>query len=164
MNVIIGALKRQQQDNEGSTSSSGTCAHSPGFLPFAREHKNWQVHHWCPVLFTDKSRFTLSPCDRRERVWRCCGEGYAACIQHDEFGGGSVVVWEGIFLEGCTDPGFLLVHDSVTTLCDLIWPECVCRFWMMNAFMPLTGPYVPQTWLQSRTSGVLCTGESEANK
>lgn len=21
-------------------------------LEFAREHQNWQVHHWCPVLLT----------------------------------------------------------------------------------------------------------------
>ncbi|KAI3352075.1 hypothetical protein L3Q82_020889 [Scortum barcoo] len=30
----------------------------------------WQIRHWCPVLFTDESRFTLSTCDRRDRVWR----------------------------------------------------------------------------------------------
>ncbi|KAJ8375922.1 hypothetical protein SKAU_G00065020 [Synaphobranchus kaupii] len=53
----------------------------------------------------DESRFTLSTCDRRERVWRRRGERYAACniIQHDRFGGGSVMVWGGISLEGRTD-------------------------------------------------------------
>ncbi|KAI4871216.1 hypothetical protein NFI96_003482 [Prochilodus magdalenae] len=37
--------------------------------------------------------------------WRRRGECYAACnvIQHDWFGGGSVMVWGGISLEGCTD-------------------------------------------------------------
>uniref|UniRef100_A0A673VJ75 Tc1-like transposase DDE domain-containing protein n=1 Tax=Salmo trutta TaxID=8032 RepID=A0A673VJ75_SALTR len=33
--------------------------------------------------------------DRRDRVWRRCGERSAACniLQHDRFGGGSVMVW-----------------------------------------------------------------------
>ncbi|KAG7484209.1 hypothetical protein MATL_G00046870 [Megalops atlanticus] len=44
----------------------------------------------------------MSTCDRCERVWRRRGERYAACniIQHDRFGGGSVMVWGGISLEG----------------------------------------------------------------
>lgn len=82
-----------------------TAQHRAARLAFAREHQNWQVRHWRPVLFTDESRFTLSTCDRRERVWRRRGERNAACniIQHDRFGGGSVMVWGGISLEGRTD-------------------------------------------------------------
>ncbi|KAI3359353.1 hypothetical protein L3Q82_002854 [Scortum barcoo] len=40
---------------------------------------------------TDESRFTLSTCDRRDRVWRRRGERSAACniLQHDRFGSGS---------------------------------------------------------------------------
>ncbi|KAI4886070.1 hypothetical protein NFI96_023020 [Prochilodus magdalenae] len=47
----------------------------------------------------------LSTCDRYDRLWRRRGECYAACniIQHDWFGGGSVMVWGGISLEGRTD-------------------------------------------------------------
>ncbi|KAL1273816.1 hypothetical protein QQF64_026630 [Cirrhinus molitorella] len=53
----------------------------------------------------DKCRFTQSTCDRRERVWRSHGERYAACtiVQRDRFGGGSVRVWGGISMKGCTD-------------------------------------------------------------
>uniref|UniRef100_A0A1A8HWM8 Transposase Tc1-like domain-containing protein n=1 Tax=Nothobranchius kuhntae TaxID=321403 RepID=A0A1A8HWM8_NOTKU len=82
-----------------------TAQHHRARLAFAQEHQNWQVRHWRPVLFTDKSRFTLSTCDRRERVWRRQGERYAACnvVQHDRFGGGSVMVWGGISMEGRTD-------------------------------------------------------------
>ncbi|KAI3368085.1 hypothetical protein L3Q82_026903 [Scortum barcoo] len=49
------------------------------------------------VASTDESRFTLSTCDRRDRVWRRRGERSAACniLQHDRFGSGSVVVWGG---------------------------------------------------------------------
>ncbi|KAI3368431.1 hypothetical protein L3Q82_025444, partial [Scortum barcoo] len=91
-----------------------------------------------PVLFTDESRFTLSTCDRRDRVWRRRGECSAACniLQHDRFGSGSVMVWGGISLGGRTalhaairyrdeilrplvrpyagavGPGFLLMQDN----------------------------------------------------
>ncbi|KAI4897922.1 hypothetical protein NFI96_023122, partial [Prochilodus magdalenae] len=43
-----------------------TAQHRAGRLAFAREHQDWQIRHWCPVLFTDESRFTLSTCDRRD--------------------------------------------------------------------------------------------------
>ncbi|CDQ98370.1 unnamed protein product, partial [Oncorhynchus mykiss] len=47
--------------------------HRAGRLAFAREHQDWQIRHWRPVLFTDES----STCDRRnslETPWRtfCC--------------------------------------------------------------------------------------------
>ncbi|KAI4874696.1 hypothetical protein NFI96_021606, partial [Prochilodus magdalenae] len=42
-----------------------TAQHCAGSLAFAREHQDWQIRHWRPVLFTDESRFTLSTCDRR---------------------------------------------------------------------------------------------------
>ncbi|KAI4900201.1 hypothetical protein NFI96_017677, partial [Prochilodus magdalenae] len=79
--------------------------HRRARLAFATEHQNWQIRHRCLVLFTDESRFYLSTCDRRDRLWRRRGECYAACniIQHDWFGGGSVMVWGGISLEGRTD-------------------------------------------------------------
>ncbi len=82
-----------------------TAQHSGARLAFAIEHQNWQVRHWHPVLFTDESRFTLSTCDRRERVWRSRGEHYAACniVQHHQFVGRSVMVWGGISMEGRTD-------------------------------------------------------------
>ena len=75
-----------------------TAQHRAGRLAFAREHQDWQIRHWRPVLFTDESRFTLSTCDRRDRDWRRRGERSSArCIlKHDRFGGGSVMVWGGI--------------------------------------------------------------------
>uniref|UniRef100_A0AAY5KJW3 Tc1-like transposase DDE domain-containing protein n=1 Tax=Esox lucius TaxID=8010 RepID=A0AAY5KJW3_ESOLU len=82
-----------------------TAQHCAAQLALSREHQSWQIRHWHPVLFTDESRFTLSTCDRHKRVWRRCGERYAACniIHHERFGGGSVMVWGGICLEGRTD-------------------------------------------------------------
>ena len=79
-----------------------TAQHHPARFEFAREHQNWQVRHWHPVLFTDESKFTISTC---EKVWRRRGERYAACniIQHDRFSGGSVMVWGSISLDGRTN-------------------------------------------------------------
>nr|ABV31711.1 transposase [Salmo salar] len=94
-----------------------TAQHRAGRLAFAREHQDWQIRHWRPVLFTDERRFTLSTCDRRDRVWRCCGECFAACniLQHDRFGGGSVMVWGGISLGGRTAL-HVLARGSLTAI------------------------------------------------
>uniref|UniRef100_A0AAY5LCZ4 Tc1-like transposase DDE domain-containing protein n=1 Tax=Esox lucius TaxID=8010 RepID=A0AAY5LCZ4_ESOLU len=100
-------------------SSSGTCAHSPAPCSSIgiRQRTTRMVCHWLLVLFTDKTRFTLSTSDRRERVWRHSGEHYAACniIWHDRFGDGSVMVWGGISLEGRTDI-HLLASDTLTAV------------------------------------------------
>ena len=116
---------------------------SPG--AFAWEHQNWQVRHWCPVLFTDASRFNLSGSDACVWVMRRHYQAYNI-VQHDRFGGGSAMVWGGIALEGrmelhvlncgnltgaryrdkilrpifrsyagAVGPGFLLVHENART-------------------------------------------------
>ncbi|KAL0151962.1 hypothetical protein M9458_052738 [Cirrhinus mrigala] len=75
----------------------------------------------------DESRFTLSTCDRRDRVWRRRGERSAACniLQHDRFGSGSVMhdrfesgsvmVWGSISLEGHTAL-HVLARGSLTAI------------------------------------------------
>uniref|UniRef100_A0A8K9XZB2 Transposase Tc1-like domain-containing protein n=1 Tax=Oncorhynchus mykiss TaxID=8022 RepID=A0A8K9XZB2_ONCMY len=93
-----------------------TAQHRAGRLAFAREHQDWQIRHWRPVLFTDESRFTLSTCDRRDRVWRRRGE-CSACniLQHDWFGGGSIMVWGGSSLGGRTAL-HVLARGSLTAI------------------------------------------------
>lgn len=101
---------------------------------FVGEHRNWQVCHWCPIRFTDDNRFMLSTCERCERVWSRCDEQYAACdiIKHDWFGGGSLMVWGGISLEGCTDPQAI----ASSTLTPTLWnPQLSDR--------TLEGPWFP---------------------
>ena len=52
-----------------------------------------------------ESRFTVSTNDRPARVWIRQGERYANCniVEVDRYGGGSVMVWAGISLDGRTD-------------------------------------------------------------
>lgn len=58
-------------------------------------------------------------------VWRSSGECYAACIivQDDQFGNRSVMVWEGISMEGRTDLYMLLCMGmkSLYPLSHLCW-------------------------------------------
>ena len=151
--------------HDSPTSSSGTCAHNPWApLAFASKHKNWQIRHWHLVLFTDESRFTLSTCDRRARLWRCRGVLYAACniIVHDWLSSGSVMVWGGPSLECCTDL-HVTANGTLTAVrykyeilgvfvrpCTDVVAYSWCRrmpgassSWMMKALMPVTVPSVP---------------------
>lgn len=46
--------------HEGLTSKSRGWAfdqHHAGRLAFSKEHQDWQIHQWHPVLFTDERRF-----------------------------------------------------------------------------------------------------------
>ncbi|KAI3363994.1 hypothetical protein L3Q82_001589 [Scortum barcoo] len=61
----------------------------------------------------DESRFTLSTCDRPDRVWRRRGERSAAC--NIRFGSGSVMVWGGISLGGRTAL-HVLARGSLTAI------------------------------------------------
>lgn len=47
------------------------------------------------------------------------------------------------------------------TLSGLIWSECVGTSGMTKALMPMTGPHIPQRWVQLRTSGTLCIAVSD---
>ena len=52
--------------------------------------------------------------DRRHRVWRRRGERYANCavVEHDRYGGGSLIVWGGISVRSRTE---LLVLNGTLT-------------------------------------------------
>lgn len=91
-----------------------TREHRQARLQFAMEHRRWTLDAWRTVLFTDESRFCIDFLDRRRRVWRRRGERNLQqnIIQHDRFGGASVMVWGGISMEGRTD--LLLIDGSLT--------------------------------------------------
>jgi transposase len=43
--------------------------HKAARMRFALDHRDWQLRHWTPVLFTDEPRFRLTRCDGRVRVY-----------------------------------------------------------------------------------------------
>ena len=65
-------------------------------------------------MFTDESSVMVNHRDRRTRVWRRAGERYqdAAIVQHDRWGGGSVMVWGRNWWNGRTD---LVILDGNLT-------------------------------------------------
>ena len=67
-------------------------------VQWAYQHRGWTQRMWNQVLFSDESRFCLSNSDGRVRVYRRNGERFtdAAVVQHDRWGGPSVMVWAGI--------------------------------------------------------------------
>ena len=81
-----------------------TPAHRQARVVWCRRHLRWTRQQWSQVLFTDESRFTLSFNDGRIHVWRRQGERFHDCAvrEHDRYGGGSVMVWGGIHLNGRT--------------------------------------------------------------
>ena len=54
------------------------------------------------ILFTDESRFTVAFNDGRRLVWCRVGERFLrdAVRVVDRYGGGSVMVWGGFYLNG----------------------------------------------------------------
>jgi transposase len=68
-------------------------------LAWARARRRWQH-----ILFSDKSRFSLRFSDARYRVYRRRGGLLTnQCVyESDRFGGGSVMIWAGIFHDGRT--------------------------------------------------------------
>ena len=72
---------------------------------WAAQHRCWTLVQWGRMMFSDESRFNVDDHDGRMRVWRRLGERYTApCIAlHDRWGGGSVMVWAGIWSTGKTE-------------------------------------------------------------
>ena len=62
---------------------------------FARDHTVFGRQRLPNVLWTDESKFNLDFNDRRRRVWRQRNERFRdyCVVEHDRFGGGSVLVW-----------------------------------------------------------------------
>ena len=75
-----------------------TVRHRAARLQWAKRHFRWGRQQWPRVLFSDEPRFNLSHHDGRIRVFRRRGERFAdnCLIERDRFGGGSVMVWDGI--------------------------------------------------------------------
>ena len=106
-----------------------TRAHRVARLEFAREHVNWGIEDWENVMFSDESRFCLCSNNRRISVYIRPGKRYFQCnfVPNVQFGGGSIMVWAGISLQGRTDlvplPGARLV--AVRYITDILEPHVI---------------------------------------
>ena len=102
-----------------------TANHRVQRLQWCEEKINWR-DEWNTVMFTDESRFCLHSDRRTVRVWRPpnsrVDDRYVQNVH--AFGGGSVMVWAGIFLHGRTElhvcegtmNGEIYARDIVTNI------------------------------------------------
>jgi transposase len=106
-----------------------TRQHRVARLAFAREHVNWDIGDWQNVMFSDESRFCLYEKDRRMPVYRRPGERYLQCnfVPNVNYGGGSVMVWGAISVQGRTE----LV--SLRYITDILDPHVI-------PYSPFIGP------------------------
>ncbi|GBM52115.1 Transposable element Tcb2 transposase [Araneus ventricosus] len=84
-------------------------------LAWCREHRDWSMDQWATVLFTDESRFSLNTDSRRTFIWREPGTRYlhSNVREIDHYGGGGLMVWAGIMLDGRT-PLHVIKRGTVT--------------------------------------------------
>ncbi|GFS96150.1 transposable element Tcb2 transposase [Trichonephila clavipes] len=71
---------------------------------WATEHVNWRRNEWSNVLFSDESRFSVHPDNRRIFIWRDRGSRNNPAFVHESvrFCGGGVLVFGGISIDGRT--------------------------------------------------------------
>ncbi|GFU61885.1 transposable element Tcb2 transposase [Trichonephila clavipes] len=72
-----------------------TSRHRRDRREWATEHVNWRRNEWSNVLFSDESRFSFHPNNRRIFIWRECGSRNNPASVHESvrFGGGGVLVY-----------------------------------------------------------------------
>ena len=82
----------------------------------AQAPRRFPMRQWRRVFFIDESRFTLFRADGRRRLYRRRGERFAdACdFERDRYGGGSVMVWGGIW-HGVKSP-LIVVPGNLTAV------------------------------------------------
>ncbi|GBN94639.1 hypothetical protein AVEN_222604-1 [Araneus ventricosus] len=109
-------------------------------LAWCKENRDWSMDQRATVLITDESRFSLNTDSRRTFIWREPGTRYlpSNVREIDYYGGGGLMVWTGIMLDGRTPlrvfergtvtgvryrdgPEFLLMDDNARTHRELFW-------------------------------------------
>ncbi|GFS89583.1 transposable element Tcb2 transposase [Trichonephila clavipes] len=76
---------------------------------------NWRRNKWSNVLFSDESRFSVQPDNRRIFIRRDRGIRNNPVFVHESvrFGGGGVLVYGGISIDGRTD--LYIIRDEPLT-------------------------------------------------
>ncbi|GFX19362.1 transposable element Tcb2 transposase [Trichonephila clavipes] len=82
-----------------------TLRHRRDSREWATEHVNWRRNEWSNVIFSDESRFLVHPNNRHIFIWRDRGSRNNPAFVHESvrFGGGGVLVYGGISIDGRTD-------------------------------------------------------------
>ncbi|GFS77905.1 transposable element Tcb2 transposase [Trichonephila clavipes] len=81
-----------------------TARHRCDRREWLTDHVNWRRNEWSNVLFSDESRFSVHPDNRRIFIWRDRGSRNNPASKHESvrFGGGGVLVYGGISIDGRT--------------------------------------------------------------
>ncbi|GFW39536.1 transposable element Tcb2 transposase [Trichonephila clavipes] len=92
-----------------------TSRHRRDRREWATEHVNWRRNEWSIVLFSDESRFSVLPDNRLIFIWRDRGSRNNPAFMHESvrFGGGGVLVYGGISIDGRTD--LYIIRDGHLT-------------------------------------------------
>ncbi|GFX63243.1 transposable element Tcb2 transposase [Trichonephila clavipes] len=92
-----------------------TSRHRRDRREWATEHVNWRRNEWSNALFSDESRFSVHPDNRRIFIWRDRGSRNNPAFVHESvrFGGGGVLVYGGISIDGRTD--LYIIRDGPLT-------------------------------------------------
>ncbi|GFW81416.1 transposable element Tcb2 transposase [Trichonephila clavipes] len=82
-----------------------TSRHRRGRREWATQHVNWRRNEWSNVLFSEESSFPVHPDNRRIFIWRDRGSMNNPAFVHESvrFGGGEVLEYSGISIDGRTD-------------------------------------------------------------
>ncbi|GFY09216.1 transposable element Tcb2 transposase [Trichonephila clavipes] len=92
-----------------------TSRHRRDRREWATEHVNCRRNEWSNVLFSDESRFSVHPDNRRIFIWRDRGSRNNPAFVHESviFGDGGVLVYGGISIDGRTD--LYIIRDGTLT-------------------------------------------------
>ncbi|GFW60505.1 transposable element Tcb2 transposase [Trichonephila clavipes] len=92
-----------------------TSRHRRDRRGWATEHVNWRRNEWSNVLFSDESRFSVHPDNTRIFIWRDRSSRNNPTFVHESvrFGGGRVLVYGGISIDGRTD--LYIIRDGSLT-------------------------------------------------
>ncbi|GFW55484.1 transposable element Tcb2 transposase [Trichonephila clavipes] len=96
-----------------------TSRHHRDRREWATEHVNWRRNEGSNVPFSDESRFSVYPDNRRIFIWRDRGSRNNPAFAHESlrFGGGGVLVFGGISIDGHTDLYIIRpLHQSIARL------------------------------------------------
>ncbi|GFW57732.1 transposable element Tcb2 transposase [Trichonephila clavipes] len=92
-----------------------TSRHHRDRREWATEHVNWRINEWSNFLFSNESRFSVHPDNRSIFIWRDRGSRNNPAFVHESvrFGGGGVLVYGGISIDGRTD--LYIIRDGPLT-------------------------------------------------